>query len=331
MCHDFVPVPHARIRSWTSRPMKYSFLTALALCSSFMPLAAADGSQWMTDYAAAKKKAADAKKDLLLEFTRSDWCSRCMELSKEVFSKDAFTTGAEAKFVLVALDFPRDESKLRDGIKEQNAELARQYGIEEFPTIVLTDAEGRPYAQTGYEPGGPEAYLKHLDELQDLRKERDATLAAGRQLTGVDKAKALQYAIAEFPDMIVEAFYSELTKEIEAADPKDETGFQKSRAYRREVAAYEERITTLFDEKKFDEVFKEADRFMKIHDPTGLDKQHIMMARIMAYAETGKKNEALKALAEMKAVAPESGLGVQADGFKERIERFFDESTPKNK
>ncbi len=144
--------------------MKYSLLTALALCSSFMSLAAADGSHWMTDYAAAKKKAAESKKDLLLEFTGSDWRPPCMELTKEVFSKEAFTTGAEANFILVVLDFPRDESKLTEGLKDQNEKLATQYGIDSFPTIVLADAKGRPYAQTGFQEGGPEAYLKHLGD-----------------------------------------------------------------------------------------------------------------------------------------------------------------------
>lgn len=311
--------------------MNSSFLTALLLCSSFMPLAAADGSHWMTDYAAAKKKAAETKKDLLLEFTGSDWCPPCMELTKEVLSQDAFTSGAETKFVLVVLDYPRDESKLTEQLKEQNARLATQYGIEAFPTVVLADAAGRPYARTGFQPGGPDAYLKHLDELQALRKERDATLAAGRKLEGVDKAKALQNALAEFPDAIVEAFYQDVAAEVEAADPKDETGFRKARAYRRDVAAYEERVTTLFDEQNFEDVLKEADRFMQTHQPTGLDKQHIMMARIMAYAETGRKDDALKALAEMKAVAPESELGLQADRFKERIESFFADPMPENK
>ena len=55
------------------------------------------------------------------------------------------------------------------------------------------------------------------------------------------------------------------------------------------------------------------------------------MARVMAYTELRKKDEALKALAAMKSVAPESDLGVQADGFKQRIEAFFTEQPAQNR
>ena len=44
----------------------------------------------MTDYAAAKIKAAAEQKPLLLEFTGSDWCPPCMRLNKEVFSQKVF-------------------------------------------------------------------------------------------------------------------------------------------------------------------------------------------------------------------------------------------------
>jgi thiol-disulfide isomerase/thioredoxin len=282
----------------------------------------------MTDYEAAKKTAAETDKDLLLEFTRSDWCPTCMELTGQVFSTEAFTTGAEAKFVLVVLDFPRDESRLAAGVKEQNEALATRYGIDAFPTVVLADARGRPYARTGLRTEGPEAYLKHLDELQEFRKERDAMLSAGRTLDGVAKAKVLQNALAEFPDAIVEAFYGDVAAEVEAADPEDESGFQKARVYRRELAACQERVGELFEAGEFEEVFQETDRFMEVHRPNGIDKQRILLARVMAYAETGRKDEALQVLADMKAVAPYSDVGLEADRCKGHIERIFAQPIP---
>ena len=38
------------------------------------------GEVWMTDFAAAKIKAAADQKPLLLDFTGSDWCGWCIKL-----------------------------------------------------------------------------------------------------------------------------------------------------------------------------------------------------------------------------------------------------------
>ena len=40
---------------------------------------------WETDFAAARKQAREQKKDLLIDFTGSDWCGWCKRLKEEVF------------------------------------------------------------------------------------------------------------------------------------------------------------------------------------------------------------------------------------------------------
>ena len=117
--------------------------------------ASAGGEGWSHDFEAAKKQAAEQKKDLLVDFTGSDWCGWCIKLNEEVFSHDPFKTGVADKFVLVEIDFPRDKSKLSDETQKQNAMLQKQFSIQGFPTILLMDAAGLPYAQTGYQAGGP--------------------------------------------------------------------------------------------------------------------------------------------------------------------------------
>jgi thiol-disulfide isomerase/thioredoxin len=124
-----------------------------------------DHLAWMTDFDAAKKKAAAEGKDLFINFTGSDWCGWCIRLDKEVFSQKLFVYEAQKRFVFVYLDFPKN-IKQSDALKAQNEKLAQVYGVEGFPTIVLATADGRPYAKTGYEEGGPLVYLRHLAELQ---------------------------------------------------------------------------------------------------------------------------------------------------------------------
>ena len=48
------------------------------------------GTGWADNFEQAKAKAASEGKDLLVDFTGSDWCGWCIRLNKEVFDKDIF-------------------------------------------------------------------------------------------------------------------------------------------------------------------------------------------------------------------------------------------------
>ena len=106
------------------------------------PCFAAEG--WITDMDAAKKQAAEQKKDLMIEFTGSDWCPPCMQLRANVFSKPDFPTEAQKNFVLVELDYPRGKEQSKE-MKAANEKLAQQYGVRGFPTVVFADASGKPF------------------------------------------------------------------------------------------------------------------------------------------------------------------------------------------
>jgi thioredoxin-related protein len=121
--------------------------------------------EWMTDFEAARKRAAAENKDLFLNFSGSDWCGWCQALDKEVFSEKLFINEAKKYFVFVLLDFPQSK-KQSEEIRTQNSRLAQRYRVDGFPTIILADAAGKPYAETGYQKGGPMVYLQHLAELR---------------------------------------------------------------------------------------------------------------------------------------------------------------------
>ncbi len=127
------------------------------------PVAALASEGWLTDLDAAKKQAAAEKKDILIDFTGSDWCGWCIKLDKEVFSTPEFK--AQKDFVLVSLDFPR-KKEIPAEAKAKNEALMQKWGVQGFPTIILTNAAGEAYAQTGYQDGGPVKYLAHLAELR---------------------------------------------------------------------------------------------------------------------------------------------------------------------
>lgn len=129
-------------------------------------------SAWLTDFEKAKETAKSEGKDLLVNFAGSDWCYWCKKLDSEVFSKTEFLSDAQKQYVLVLLDYPSDKSGQSQSVQKQNERLGEIYGIEGYPTVLLMDAEGKVYAQTGYQDGGPAKYLEHLS---DLRKQKPSS------------------------------------------------------------------------------------------------------------------------------------------------------------
>ncbi|RYD23916.1 MAG: thioredoxin family protein [Verrucomicrobiaceae bacterium] len=288
---------------------------------SWSGIALAGGEGWTSDFAAAKKQAAESKKDLLIDFTGSDWCGWCIKLNHEVFKHEPFKAGVKDSFVLVELDYPKDKSKLSDETLKQNEELGKQYQVAGYPTILLCDAGGKPYAATGYRPGGPEEYVKQLDELRKRKTARDEALASAAKSQGVEKAKLLAGAITSMglTDGMVASFYGDVIEEIKASDPKDETGFGKSAALKVRIAGIKQELGGFMQKKDTAGALGVLDKALKDGGLPDGEVQQIMLTRGIIFAEEKKFDEAVKALDEAKAVDPESRYGAAVEGIKEKI------------
>ena len=130
-----------------------------------MPMKIARAAQqsdalWLTNYQQALAQAAKEKKNVLIDFTGSDWCPPCIQMEKEVLSQPEFIAFAKNNLVLLKLDFPR-RKKLSPEEKEQNHELGQQFAIEGFPTYVLVDPTGKELKrEIGYLEGGPKKFIE---------------------------------------------------------------------------------------------------------------------------------------------------------------------------
>jgi protein disulfide-isomerase len=115
---------------------------------------------WQTDYKQALAEAAIEKKQVLLDFTGSDWCPYCVQMDKEVLNQPDFKTFAANKLILVKLDFPR-RKQIPPAEAQQNQKLQEEFAIEGFPTYVLLDPAGKELRrQVGYLEGGPGEFIK---------------------------------------------------------------------------------------------------------------------------------------------------------------------------
>jgi thiol-disulfide isomerase/thioredoxin len=170
--------------------------------------------EWITSFEEAKARAQKENKDILINFTGSDWCTWCIRLAQEVFSEPGFAEYAKDKYILVEADFPMSPQGQPAAIDPQHQQLADTYEFKGFPTIMLFDKQGRPFAQTGYQPGGPQAYNAHLEEFRSARVDRDTSLVAAAKLQGTERAKKLDDALGNLPSDFLFPAYESVVEEI---------------------------------------------------------------------------------------------------------------------
>ena len=112
---------------------------------------------WRMDLPGALSQARSDNKLVLLDFTGSDWCPWCIRFDEEVLSTGQFANFANAKLILVKLDFPQHTPQ-SDDLRRDNAELKDRFHVDGFPTYILLNSSGNELGrQVGYLAGGPNA------------------------------------------------------------------------------------------------------------------------------------------------------------------------------
>ena len=223
---------------------------------------------WLDDLDQGKRLALEKGKDLLINFTGTDWCQSCTELRRDVLDRPAFVPAGEL-FVMVELEFPASSDQLPEKKRDRYLAWRDHYGIRGFPTVLLADAAGRPYAVTGNIGVKPEEYVRHLCQLCEAHRAFDAALAKARTAQGVEKARYLDDALSAlqrvFPSDYTEIqgdplvrFYRPEIEEILSLDGGGKAGLRdKYRAIldaeteRRQMAELKDRITTVAKKEGF--------------------------------------------------------------------------------
>ena len=98
---------------------------------------------WQTDFEEAKQFARSQNKLILIYFTGSDWSQACKRLNTDFFYTENFQELAQKYLILVRINSPR-RSGLISGFQEsKNLDLKKRYNQKVFPTVIITDAEGK--------------------------------------------------------------------------------------------------------------------------------------------------------------------------------------------
>lgn len=273
------------------------------------PEARAADELFTENVAGAIQQAKTDGKDLYWHFTGTDWCGWCMKLDKEVYQHDAFKKAVTDRFVMISLDFPR-KRVLPDEVKKQNAKWKNTFGVTGFPTIYLTDADQRPYAKTGYRPGGPEKYAAHLIELQGIRVKRDKAFAAAAKAEGLAKAKLLDEGLSAMGESIALKFYQDEVAEIITLDAEDEAGLKSKWSQSLAVTKLSGEVEGLLRQRKLDDALAKLNAGIQEIQPTGQAAQglYFFQARLLFQKDKAASKAALQKALE---AAPKSKQAAQ--------------------
>ena len=98
---------------------------------------------WLTDLEEAKKTAKKEKKNILLYFTGSDWCSPCKMLKEDFFNTAQFEERSK-DMVLLLIDYPRRTDILTPEQLKYNKEIVLKYNTQKsFPNLLAMNSNGK--------------------------------------------------------------------------------------------------------------------------------------------------------------------------------------------
>jgi hypothetical protein len=211
-----------------------------------------------------------------------------------------------------------------EATRAQHDRLQSQFGIQGYPTIFLADSQGRPYAQLGYEKGGPEAYLKILEEARAGRLRRDDAFSKASSASGLQKAKSLRDALAELPEALVSTHYQDVLNEIRSLDASDSLGMDAKFGFIAGMKALESKMREQMD-KGGESVRGVADEFLKGYPKSSVAQKQQLLFGVLNYLRPPRDNAvALKLMEDVVALDKDSPEGKRADEVKVRIKAMID-------
>jgi S1-C subfamily serine protease/thioredoxin-related protein len=183
----------------------------------YMPRPQDPFRDWLQDFDAAKQKAANDKRDIVIFFDASDASDDCQEMAAEVFSRPEFPEKTKRKYVLVHIDFPHsDEAKTYVKDPNRNTNLKSHFQVAASPAVVLSDKDGHILGfQEGYHGlGGVDGFSTLLNrwqkggrELLDLLGSIDAPKVGGweERQEAIEKARKLakELGVERFHELLL--------------------------------------------------------------------------------------------------------------------------------
>jgi tetratricopeptide (TPR) repeat protein len=270
---------------------------------------------WVSEIGRALDSAQAQRKDVLFRFAAStDAAAHGTEAT--ALDSEEFRSTVGAMFVLVRLAPSAESSPAQ---VTQITTWAQRLGVARFPTFVLLDAEGRPYAKTEVGAADVAGYQKEFRRLREVHTKRDELLARAGRATGAERAKLLDQALAAVAPF-ADSEYVDIEHQIVALDPQNAAGLKskyESAVVSRELdAVIQNEIYPLADRGKYAAAIARLDRLIAQTKSPRPQLQLLTAFKGQLYYSLGDKRQAARFLDDAIAIDPQSESAARARAAK---------------
>tara|TARA_B110000263_G_scaffold201512_1_gene180962 strand:- start:82 stop:816 length:735 start_codon:yes stop_codon:yes gene_type:complete len=243
-----------------------------------------------------------------------------MNFHEKVLGTDHFKAEITKDFILLVLDSPQDKSLVTDAEQTQYKKLSAQYKVSAVPTVILTDAKGKPYHRQDYGGDPAEKWVADARSKVKVLAQRDEFFAQASEAKGVERAKLLESAISGIDEAMRLSYYADTVTEIVSLDTDDAAGLKSKYEELQQVEQIKAKLTAIRRGKQPQEVIAAIDELIKTAKPTGAALQEAIFLKSNALFSSGDKDGAKALLLEAQKLAPNTATGKR---IPQIIEQFF--------
>lgn len=277
----------------------------MALASVSVARADEPAPVWSQNFDYSKARALRRGADMMICFTVRDWSAVCRKFEEHFLHQPDFINGVEGAYELVHFD-------LSLGDDSPGAELLARFEIAAYPTVVLADSQGVPYAVTGFRPGDISSYVEHVWKLRAQKQARQQLRAQARNVQGVERAGLLAQAVPPLGAHRSAKFYGDMMREAIILDPNDTTGFIGEFEFQLADLAYIQELRRLDEAYQWRQMAELTDRHIENMNLTGSRKQAALMNRFDIERRQGSVTKMVGTLREIVELNPYNPHGRQA-------------------
>jgi S1-C subfamily serine protease len=263
------------------------------------------GIEWEQDFDVAKKAAAEQHKSIFIVFDASDAkgsSAASQRFQESVALRSEFSERSNKSYICVYIDNPeKGEATAKVKDLDRNHKLTKKFRITVFPTVVVTDADARPYGiMENYKKNGVRAFFELLDRWEKDREPLFTLLERIKAEPNPDP-DLLKKAISFLQIKDLDGIYQHTIQGWMAKLPASafEVTQQEAQSW---MYQFREAMSNPDEVKRIVDKFDRWKTNRKFKDPDIAAKLHLVAA--YALARINLKAEAIQKVNEAKAFNP---------------------------
>ena len=197
--------------------------------------------------------------------------------------------------------------------------MQKKYNVTGFPTVILTDSAGEPYAQFGYRQGGPQKYLDHLALMRSAKTKWETVFSQASSAQGLEKARLYDQGMELKKKNGLTQGNQKIIDEIKALDKDNAAGLKHKYEIPEKMALIEKELNATRD---FDKALQGLSGIISTYNPDSKIKQDIYMFQAAIHIKGQKDKKAgLEALNNALKIAPDTEMGKRIPQIIQSIEK----------